>query len=65
VSGRLVSAAAAALLGALASVVFLAGAYLLSPALRLDFAVDPPRLVTTVSASFDGEGESSRERRER
>jgi hypothetical protein len=46
VSGRLVSAAAAALLGALASVVFLAGAYLLSPALRLDFAVDPPRLVT-------------------
>ena len=49
-SGRLVSAAAAALLGALASVVCLAGAYLLSPALRMEFAVDPPRLVTGIYA---------------
>jgi len=50
-TSRLAAAASAALLGALSSVVFLAGFYLMSPALRIDFAVDPPpRLVTGVHA---------------
>ena len=45
-SQRLASAASAALLGALSSVALLALCYLLRPALRIDFDVDPPRLMT-------------------
>ena len=45
---RLVSAASAAVLGALAAIVLAACWYLLSPEIRIDFAVDPPRLVAGV-----------------
>ena len=43
---RLLSAVFAALLGSLCSVVLLAFFYALSPTLAVEFAVDPPRLVT-------------------
>ena len=45
-TARLLSAAFTAVLAALASTVLLAGFYAVSPALRIEFAVDPPRLVT-------------------
>jgi hypothetical protein len=45
---KLLSAAFAAILGALCSIVLLAVFYTLSPALEIDFAVDPPRLMTGV-----------------
>jgi hypothetical protein len=45
-SQRLVSAVWAALIGALSSVVLFALFYLLSPDLRIEFEIDPPRLMT-------------------
>jgi hypothetical protein len=45
---RLGPAAAAALFGALAGVTWLAFFYVTSPGLQIDFAVDPPRLMTGV-----------------
>ncbi|MGH9310507.1 MAG: hypothetical protein ACRD1U_14105 [Vicinamibacterales bacterium] len=45
-SRRFVSAAGAALLGTLAGLVLLAGFYVLSSTVRIDFDVDPPRLVS-------------------
>jgi hypothetical protein len=54
VSRRLVSAAAAALLGALFGIAWLALFCVTSPALSIDFAVDPPRLVSGVyPAEYD------------
>ena len=47
-SRRVLTAAFAALLGALCSPVLLAVFYMLRPALRIDFAVDPPRLMTGI-----------------
>lgn len=46
--GRLAAAAAAALLGSLASLVLLTLFYATGSALRIDFAVDPPRLVSGI-----------------
>jgi hypothetical protein len=48
VRSRLVTAAAAALLGALGSTVMLALFYALSPRLQIEFDVDPPRLLSGV-----------------
>jgi hypothetical protein len=48
VRARLVTAAAAALLGALSSTVMLALFYALSPRLHIEFGVDPPRLLSGV-----------------
>jgi len=48
VRARLFSAAAAGVLGALSSIVLLAAFYSVSSALEIDFAVDPPRVVTGV-----------------
>jgi hypothetical protein len=45
-SQRLVSAVWAALVGALSGVVLLGLFYLLSPALHIEFEIDPPRLMT-------------------
>ena len=45
-SQRLVSAVWAALIGALSSVVLFALFYLLAPDLRIEFDIDPPRLMT-------------------
>jgi hypothetical protein len=46
--GRLATAASTALLGSLAAVVLMALFYVTGPTLHLDFAVDPPRLMTGV-----------------
>lgn len=48
---RLVSAAWAGLIGALASVVLLALFYVLQSVLRLEFDIDPPRMVTGIFPS--------------